>query len=75
MEARGLTNSKLEIGDPVWWPSTLARVHVGPLVWTSEKDRFTGTFNDERNMITGHSLDDDSNWRPWMDITLTREPS
>jgi Protein of unknown function (DUF1579) len=51
----------------------------GALVWTmrSEKDRFTGTFNDERNMTTGHwdALDDDSNWRPWMDITLTREPS
>jgi hypothetical protein len=51
----------------------------GPLVWTmrSEEDRFTGTFNDERNMITGHSdaLDDDSNWQPWMDITLTWEGS
>jgi hypothetical protein len=49
----------------------------GPLVWTmrSEKDRFRGTFNDERNMITGHwdTLDHDSTWRPWMDITLTRE--
>jgi hypothetical protein len=51
----------------------------GALVWTmrSEKDRFTGTFNDDGNMITGHwdALDDDSNWRPWMDITLTREAS
>jgi hypothetical protein len=51
----------------------------GGLVWTmrSEKDRFTGTFNDQRNLITGHwdALDDDSNWRPWMDITLTRETS
>ena len=51
----------------------------GALVWTmrSEKDRFTGTFDDERNMITGHwdALEDDSNWRPWMDITFTREPS
>jgi hypothetical protein len=49
----------------------------GGLVWTmrSEKDRFTGTFNDERNVITGHweALDDDSNWQPWMDITLTSE--
>jgi Protein of unknown function (DUF1579) len=49
----------------------------GPLVWTmrSEKDRFTGTFNDERNTITGHwdALDDDSNWQTWMDITLTWE--
>jgi hypothetical protein len=41
----------------------------------SENDRFTGTFNDERNLITGHwdALDDDSKWQPWMDITLTRE--
>jgi hypothetical protein len=51
----------------------------GALVWTmrSKRDRFTGTFNAERNVITGHwdALDDDSNWQPWMDITLTREGS
>jgi hypothetical protein len=50
----------------------------GVLVWTmrSKNDRFTGTFNDERNVITGHwdALDDSSKWQPWMDITLTREP-
>jgi hypothetical protein len=49
----------------------------GTLVWTmhSTKDRFTDTFNDERNIITGHwdALDEDSTWRPWMDITLTRQ--
>jgi hypothetical protein len=49
----------------------------GPLVWTmlSERDRFTGTFNAERDIITGHwdALDDDSTWRAWMDIILTRE--
>jgi hypothetical protein len=49
----------------------------GALVWTmrSNKDRFSGSFNDERNVITGHwdALDDDSSWQPWMDITLTRE--
>jgi hypothetical protein len=49
----------------------------GPLAWTmlSERDRFTGTFNAERNIITGHwdALDDDSTWQPWMDITVTRE--
>jgi hypothetical protein len=49
----------------------------GVLVWTmrSKNDRFTGTFNDELNLITGHwdALDDDSKWQPWMDITLTRE--
>ena len=51
----------------------------GALVWTmrSKKDRFTGTFNDERNVITGRwdALGDDSTWQPWMDITLTREAS
>jgi hypothetical protein len=51
----------------------------GALVWTmrSKKDRFTGTFNDERNVITGHweALGDDSTWHPWMDIVLTREAS
>lgn len=51
----------------------------GTLVWTmqSENDRFTGTFNDERDVITGHwdALDDDSNWRSWMDITLTKQAS
>jgi len=51
----------------------------GALVWTmrSDKDRFKGTFNDERNVITGHwdALDDDSSWQPWMDITLTKQAS
>ena len=49
----------------------------GALVWTmrSGTDRFTGTFNQERNVITGHweALDDDSTWQPWMNLTLTRE--
>ena len=47
------------------------------LMWTmqSERDRFTGTFNDERDVITGHwdTFDDDSTWQPWMGITLTRQ--
>lgn len=51
----------------------------GGLVWTmqSTRDRFTGTFNDERNVITGHwdALDDDKKWQPWMDITLAKEAS
>jgi hypothetical protein len=40
----------------------------------SARDRFNGTFNDERNVITGRwdALDENSTWRPWMDITLTR---
>jgi hypothetical protein len=49
----------------------------GALVWTmrSGRDRFTGTFNPERNHIEGHweALDDDAQWQPWMDITLTKE--
>jgi hypothetical protein len=53
--------------------------HDGSLVWTmrGEKDRFTGTFDHERNVITGHweDRDDDLTWRPWMEITLTREPT
>jgi Protein of unknown function (DUF1579) len=48
----------------------------GALVWTMTRarDRFTGTFNDERTVITGRwdALDADSRWRPWMDITLTK---
>jgi hypothetical protein len=51
----------------------------GPLVWTmrSDRDRFTGTFNDQRNVITGHwdALEDDDTWRPSMDITLTKHAS
>jgi Protein of unknown function (DUF1579) len=51
----------------------------GALVWRmrSGTDRFTGTFSDDGNTLTGHweSLDEDSNWRPWMDITLTRQLS
>jgi hypothetical protein len=50
---------------------------VDAKVWTraSDKDRFTGTFNDEHDIITGHweGLDDVSTWQPWMDITVTRE--
>ena len=49
----------------------------GALVWMmrSGTDRFTGTFNHERDVITGHweALDDYSTWQPWMNITLTRE--
>jgi Protein of unknown function (DUF1579) len=49
----------------------------GALVWRmhSRSDRFTGTFSEDGGTITGHweSLDEESNWRPWMDITLTRE--
>jgi Protein of unknown function (DUF1579) len=48
----------------------------GALVWrmSSAADRFRGTFGDDGNTITGHweALGEDSQWRPWMDITLTR---
>jgi hypothetical protein len=51
----------------------------GALVWSmcSTNDRFTGTFNDERTVITGRwdALDGASRWRPWMEITLTRQAS
>ena len=51
----------------------------GGLVWTmqSRTDRFTGVFDDERDVITGHwdVLDDNSAWRPWMDIILTKQSS
>jgi Protein of unknown function (DUF1579) len=49
----------------------------GVLVWSmrSATDRFTGRFSDDRNTITGHweRLDDEKNWQPWMEITLTRD--
>jgi hypothetical protein len=49
----------------------------GALVWTmrSAKDRFTGTFDDRRDVIRGHweTLHEESGWQPWMDITLTRQ--
>jgi hypothetical protein len=40
----------------------------------STRDRFTGVFDDGRRTITGHweALDEESNWTPWMDITLTK---
>jgi Protein of unknown function (DUF1579) len=48
----------------------------GTLVWTmrSNRDRFTGAFDNGRRTITGHweALDDESNWKRWMDITLTK---
>jgi len=49
----------------------------GALVWRmrSATDRFMGTFSDDANTIGGHweQLDDDGAWRPWMDVTLTKE--
>ncbi len=48
----------------------------GSLVWRmrSEANRFTGTFSDDGNVIAGHwELRDDSNWQPWMEITLSKQ--
>jgi Protein of unknown function (DUF1579) len=51
----------------------------GALVWRmrSQSDRFTGTFSDDRSTIAGHweQLDNQKHWRPWMEITLTRDAS
>jgi lactoylglutathione lyase len=40
----------------------------------SARDRFTGTFRDGGDTLTGHweLLDGERGWRPWMDVTLTR---
>jgi hypothetical protein len=50
----------------------------GALVWRmhSRDDRFTGTFSDDRSVITGHweLRDDEGAWQHWMDITLTKQP-
>ena len=51
----------------------------GALVWamTSPNDRFNGSFNDDRTVITGHwdVLRDDSTWQHWMDVTLSKQAS
>jgi Protein of unknown function (DUF1579) len=51
----------------------------GALVWTmrSAADRFTGTFSEDGNRITGRweRLDDEASWQPWMEVTLTRSPT
>lgn len=47
------------------------------LVWRmrSETTRFMGTFSEDGSVITGHweLLRDSEDWRPWMEITLTRQ--
>jgi hypothetical protein len=49
---------------------------AGGLTWKmqSKKDRFTGVFSENRDVITGHweLLDEDGRWQPWMDVTLTK---
>jgi hypothetical protein len=49
------------------------------LTWRmqSKTTRFTGRFSEDGNVITGHwELQGESgDWRPWMDITLTKQTS
>ena len=49
----------------------------GALVWRmqSRTDRFTGIFEDDGDRITGHweQLDHAGDWRPWMEVTLTKQ--
>jgi Protein of unknown function (DUF1579) len=60
---------------PAAFEATLTE-EQGVLVWRmrSESMRFTGSFGDGGNEITGswELLGDDDRWRPWMEITLTR---
>jgi hypothetical protein len=61
---------------PNAYEATLAE-RDGALVWSmrSTADRFTGTFSDDGDTITGHweQLDSHGEWQPWMEITLTRQ--
>ena len=49
---------------------------AGGLTWKmqSKKDRFTGVFSENRDVIIGHweQLDDEGRWQPWMDVMLTK---
>jgi uncharacterized protein DUF1579 len=60
---------------PAAYEATLSE-EDGATVWKmqSEADRFKGTFSADGNTITGHweAVDDGGDWRPWMNITLTR---
>jgi Protein of unknown function (DUF1579) len=61
---------------PAAYEATLSE-QDGALVWSmrSHATRFTGAFNDEGDVISGHweLLDDNAHWQPWMDITLTKQ--
>jgi hypothetical protein len=42
----------------------------------SASDRFTGAFTDDGNTIAGHwEQVDGEHWRPWMEVTLTKDAS
>jgi hypothetical protein len=53
------------------------REEDGALVWRmhSRTDRFTGTFSDDRDKIKGHweQRGEAGSWRPWMEVTLTKQ--
>jgi hypothetical protein len=60
---------------PARYDATLVDVG-GELTWTMTGDetRFAGRFRPDRTAIVGHwELLDGGHWRPWMDITLTRQ--
>jgi Protein of unknown function (DUF1579) len=61
---------------PAAFEASLEEVE-GAQVWRmwSRSQRFAGRFSADGDTITGHweLLDDAAGWRPWMDITLTRE--
>jgi Protein of unknown function (DUF1579) len=65
-------------GGPNTYEASLTETD-GVLVWTmrSATDRFTGTFSDDRNRITGRweRLGDETSWQPWMEVMLTRSPT
>jgi hypothetical protein len=60
---------------PAAYEATLTEEN-GETVWAmhSQSDRFKGTFSADGNTITGHwEAVDGATWRPWMNITLTRQ--
>jgi Protein of unknown function (DUF1579) len=63
---------------PTAYDARLAK-ESGRLTWRmhSKTTRFTGTFSDDGNVITGHweLQDQNGDWQPWMDITLTKQTS
>jgi len=63
---------------PTAYEASLTQESDG-LVWRmhSKTTRFTGIFSRDGSVITGHweLLHDSGDWRPWMEITLTRQAS
>ena len=60
---------------PTTYHATLSE-ESNDLVWRMQSagTRFTGTFSDNGNTIDGHwELLAEGSWRPWMDITLTKD--